>query len=188
MQEAAKLGDISAGLAAYDAATARSIPIISNVYDILMYLCAGGDDWDTDFRRRLVALPSLPHKTHKGEGSTAIHWQEGGRLLWCQVASGAGLQCAGLSCLGHSRLTKLSRAPAQASLTGDWAVAPIVAPEVAAVCYTFPGVEGRRATEASCIWCLDCSRLAQAAEWWHRCHWHRLAIRVAEPSSRWMAS
>ena len=71
VQEAAKLGDIGAGLAAYDAATARGVPIISNVYDILMYLCAGGDDWDTGFRQRLVALPPVPHKTHKGEGSTA---------------------------------------------------------------------------------------------------------------------
>lgn len=74
VQEAAKLGDISAGLAAYDAATARSIPIIGNVYDILMYLCAGGDDWDTGFRQQLAALPSVPHKTPKGEGSTALRW------------------------------------------------------------------------------------------------------------------
>ena len=81
MQEAAKLGDISAGLAAYDVATARSIPIISNVYDILMYLCAGGDDWDADFRQRLVALPSVPHKTHNGEGSTAICWQGRGHRV-----------------------------------------------------------------------------------------------------------
>ena len=59
IQAAAKTKQPSIGLAAYNKAVADGTQINPDLYSTLLYLCAGGDDWELPLRRQLTETSPL---------------------------------------------------------------------------------------------------------------------------------
>ena len=54
VQKAAKANDPAAGIAAYKEAQASGTAIKPDLYSTLLYLCAGGDEWESPLRQQLI--------------------------------------------------------------------------------------------------------------------------------------